>query len=432
MNNRELYYKVVNTLRILSVDMVEKSNSGHPGMPLGCAPTMFVLWSFVMNFNPNDPLWTSRDRFILSNGHGCALLYSMLYLLGYDYSLHDLTNFRQLHSKTPGHPEYNKNLGIEISTGPLGQGIANGVGMAIASKKMGVKNTIYVMCGDGCLMEGVSYEAASLAGHLGLNNLVVLYDDNGITIDGKTDVTFTENTRDRFISLNWNVLEISNGDTDIQDIYDKLISAKETTDKPTIIFIKTTIGYGCINSGKSSVHGAPLGKVNTQLLKEFFNFPVDKSFHVDSEVIEFFKELRKTKITEYNEYNNYNVINYKLDNFDTILEELKNIKNVDKSYSTRDSSNIVLKQIANTCENIIVGSADLAESNKTLVSHDFITKDNFDAKYLHYGIREHAMCSIANGISTYDILPVVSTFLVFITYCLAPIRMAALSKHKII
>jgi transketolase len=220
-----LTIKIINTLRLLSVDMVDKSNSGHPGMPIGCAPMMFVLWCKIMNFNPDVPLWNNRDRFILSNGHGCALLYSMLYLLGYNYSMDDLQNFRQIHSKTPGHPEYNKNLGIEVSTGPLGQGIANGVGMAIASKKMGLDNQIYVMCGDGCLMEGISYESASLAGHLGLNNLIVLYDDNGITIDGKTDITFTENVRGRFIALNWNILEVADGDNDVNDIYDKITTS---------------------------------------------------------------------------------------------------------------------------------------------------------------------------------------------------------------
>lgn len=259
--------KIINTLRILSIDMIEKANSGHPGAPLGCAQMMFILMCKIINFNPNNSLMFNRDRFILSNGHCCALLYSILYLLGYDYSLDDLNNFRQLHSKTPGHPEFNQSLGIEISTGPLGQGIANGVGMAIASKKLELDNKIYVMCGDGCLMEGVSYEATSLAGHYGLNNLILLYDDNKITIDGGTDLTFTENTKERFKALNWNVLEVENGDTDIEDIYNKLFIAKSYLDKPTIIFIKTTIGYGSLLSGKSSVHGAPLGIENTKKLK---------------------------------------------------------------------------------------------------------------------------------------------------------------------
>jgi transketolase len=415
--------------------MVDKANSGHPGMPLGCAPTMFVLYCFVMNFNCDEPLWDLRDRFILSNGHGCALLYSMLYLLGYNYSIEDLQNFRQLHSKTPGHPEYNKNLGIEISTGPLGQGIANGVGMAIASKKQGIPNTIYVMCGDGCLMEGISYEAASIAGHLQLNNLVLLYDDNGITIDGKTELTFTEDVRKRFEALQWNVLEVLDGNNDIQDIFYKLTLAKNSTDKPTIVFIKTTIGYGSVLCGKSAVHGAPLGKKNTELLKEFFSADKEKSFVVDDNVKEYFELLKQKKRENYKQLVQANLaknVNTIENDMDKVVEEISMIKNESKSYATRESSNIVLKKIVELLPNIIVGSADLAESNKTFVTSDFISKDNFDAKYLHYGIREHAMCAIANGISTYDVLPVVSTFLVFITYCLAPIRMAALSKHKVL
>ena len=432
--SKTFFNKVINTLRILSVEMVDKANSGHPGMPLGCAPVMFVLWCKIMQYNPENPLWEYRDRFILSNGHGCALLYSMLFLLGYDYSLDDLKNFRQIHSKTPGHPEYNKKLGIEISTGPLGQGIANGVGMAIASKKKGIDNNIYVMCGDGCLMEGVSYESASLAGHLGLHNLVILYDDNGITIDGKTDITFTEDTRSRFIALNWNILEVVNGDTDINDIYEKLITAKQSRDKPTIIFIKTTIGYGSIAAGKSSAHGAPLGQINTQHLKELFGFDKTKTFFVDEDVQNYFDELKKQKVILYNEFNanNNTTTTNTTNNIPNTINEIDKIKNHEKDYATRESSNIVLKKITELLPDIIVGSADLAESNKTMVTNTHINKNDFTAKYLHYGIREHAMCSIANGISTYDTVPVVSTFLVFITYCLSPIRMAALSKHQVI
>ena len=431
MMNCNLNYKIINTLRLLAVDMVDNSNSGHPGMPLGCAPTIFVLYCMIMKFNFEEPLWNLRDRFILSNGHGCALLYSILYLTGYNYSKEDLQSFRQIHSKTPGHPEYNKNLGIEISTGPLGQGIANGVGMAISSKKLNVNNTIYVMCGDGCLMEGISYEAASIAGHLQLNNLVILYDDNGITIDGKTDITFTEDVRKRFEALQWNVLEVLNGDNDIQDIFDKLTLAKKSINKPTIIFIKTTIGYGSVLSGKSAVHGAPLGQKNTELLKEFFEMDKNKSFFVDDDVKEYFDVLKQRKKEDYITNINDNI---KFNDIDNVVQEISIIKNEEKNYATRDSSNIVLRKIVELLPNVIVGSADLAESNKTLVTDPsiFINKDNFNAKYLHYGIREHAMCAIANGISTYDIIPIVSTFLVFITYCLAPIRMAALSKHKVI
>jgi transketolase len=425
--------KIINTLRILSIDMVDKANSGHPGMPLGCAPMMFVLWCKIMRYNPENPLWRERDRFILSNGHGCALLYSILYLLGYNYSLEDLQNFRQLYSNTPGHPEYNKSLGIEISTGPLGQGIANGVGMAIASKKLKIHNNIFVMCGDGCLMEGISYEAASLAGHLGLNNLILLYDDNKITIDGKTDLTFTEDVHARFVALNWNVLDVADGDNDIDDIYEKILLAKSCKDKPSIIFIKTTIGYGSLVAGKSSSHGAPLGQEKTKLLKQYLGMDAAKTFYIEDEVKEFFTQLKEQKIQEYKESREKHVTGiYKDDNLINVLREISKINNTDKNYATRESSSIVLTKIVEEMQNIIVGSADLAESNKTLISPEYIRKNNFDPKYLHYGIREHSMCAIANGISTYDILPVVSTFLVFITYCLAPIRMAALSKHKVV
>lgn len=423
--NTEINTKIINTLRILSVDMVQKSNSGHPGMPLGCATMMFILWCRIMRFDPSQPLLNTRDRFILSNGHGCALLYSMLYLLGYNYCIDDLKKFRQLHSITPGHPEINPALGIEVSTGPLGQGIANGVGMAISSKKLGLKNHIYVMCGDGCLMEGVSYEAASFAGHLKLNNLIVLYDDNGITIDGKTDITFTENTRERFKAMNWNVLEVLNGDTDTEDIYDKLLLAKNSLDKPSILFVKTTIGYGCINAGKSSVHGAPLGTIATEQLKEYFHFNKEEHFFVDKEVQEYFTNLKKEKASQREDTVATTDIEY-------VINEIKYLKNGDKSYATRDSSHIILNKIAKLLPNIIVGSADLAESNKTMIADSMIDSNNFNGKYLNYGVREHAMASIANGISTYGIIPVVSTFLVFITYCLAPIRMAGLSKHKVI
>jgi transketolase len=428
--------KIINTLRILSVDMIEKSNSGHPGACLGCAPTIFILWCKIMNFNILNPLWIERDRFILSNGHGCALLYSMLYLLGYEYTIDDLKNFRKLHSKTPGHPEYNPLLGIEISTGPLGQGIANGVGMAIASKKLGLNNKIYVMCGDGCLMEGISYEATSLAGHLGLNNLIILYDDNGITIDGKTDITFSENTHQRFDALGWNVLDVENGDSDSNDIYMKILNASKELSKPTIIFIKTTIGYGSSHSGKSASHGSPLGKQNTIDLKKYFGFDENKTFFVDDDVKEYFEIFRNNniKLYELSEMNKLNK-NYldltKFNNFNlfSLLDDLVYDK---KPYATRESSNLCLNILADNIDNIIIGSADLGESNKTLIKTDIISKEDFNGKYLHYGIREHAMCAIGNGISTLNIFPIVSTFLVFITYCLAPIRMAALSRHKIL
>ena len=431
MNFSKIDYKIINTLRCLSVDMVDKANSGHPGMPLGCAPMMYILWCKIMRFNPFDPRWIIRDRFVLSNGHGCALLYSMLHLLGYDYSMDDLKKFRQLHSKTPGHPEYNVDLGIEASTGPLGQGIANGVGMAIASKKMGLDNHIYVMCGDGCLMEGISNEAASLAGHLGLNNLIILYDDNGITIDGKTDITFTENTRMRFNALNWNVLEVNNGDEDISDIYNKLLIAKDEKTRPSIVFVKTTIGYGSLLAGKSSSHGSPLGLDKTKDLKTILGMDPSKSFNVDDNVSEYFDLLKKDKVKLYDTLKNVVIPEYSID-IDKCTSDLKSIKNSEKSYATRETSLFCLNSIAKNTENVMIGSADLAESNKMLIASEVFGKNNYNGKIINYGIREHAMAAIANGISTYGILPIVGTFLVFINYCLCAIRMSAISKHKVI
>jgi transketolase len=420
-----LQNKIINTVRLLSIDMINSANSGHPGMPLGCAPTLYVLFCKIMNFNPNNPLSINRDRFILSNGHGCALLYSLLHLLGYNYTLDDLKNFRQLNSITHGHPEYNPKLGIEVTTGPLGQGIANGVGMAIASKKLQLNNKIYVMCGDGCLMEGISYEACSLAGHLELNNLVLLYDDNGITIDGYTDITFTENIKKRFKSQNWNILEVLDGNNNIDDIYNKLMISKYS-DKPTIIIIKTTIGYGSLKSNTSACHGFPLGEYGTSELKKNFNFDPNKNFFIDDDVKQYFKMIirKKTevKITNLNDINT-NIVSDDLFNDLTVS---------DKPYATRELSNFCLNHLINKIDNIIVGSADLAESTKTIINSNHITKNDFSGKYLHYGIREHAMCAIANGLSTFNILPIVSTFLVFINYCLSSIRLAALSKHKVI
>ena len=414
-NDLNKYYienKIINTLRLLSVDMINNANSGHPGMPLGCAPTMFILWCKIMNY--------TKDKFILSNGHGCALLYSILHLFGL-YSIEDLKNFRQIHSITPGHPEYNPKLGIEVSTGPLGQGIANGVGIAIAAKKLKIDNKIYVMCGDGCLMEGISYEACSLAGHLELNNLILLYDSNSITIDGKLDLSFSENIKKRFESQNWNVLEIINGDTDINDIYDKLLISKKSN-KPCIIIITTTIGYGSIKSGTSDSHGSPLGDYNTKELKKFFDFNENDKFIVDKDVKLYFKNYLIN-------FNNKLIIN---NNFTELFQELDLLKKDKKNYSSRDLSHFCLNIICKYLDNIIIGSADLTESTKTLIKSDYISKNNFEGKYIHYGIREHAMVSIANGISTYNLIPIISTFLVFINYCLGGIRMAALSKHKII
>ena len=272
---------VVNMLRLLSSEMIENAGSGHPGMPLGCSPMMYILWFKIMNHNPKNPFWINRDRFVLSNGHGCALLYATLYLSGFTITLNDLKNLRKIGSITPGHPEKGLTPGVEVTTGPLGQGFANGVGMAIASKNLKstfntkdiklIDNYVYVMCGDGCLMEGITNEAASLAGTLKLDNLIVLYDDNNITIDGSTELTFTEDVSLRFKSLNWDVFTIEDGDNDLDCIYKTLLNAK-LSKKPVLIRVKTTIGYSTINQGKCKIHGSPVGENEIKRLRKEFGF----------------------------------------------------------------------------------------------------------------------------------------------------------------
>ena len=416
--------KIINTLRLLSIDMINNSNSGHPGSSLGCAPIIYTLWCNFIKYNNN----IDRDRFILSNGHCCSLLYSILYLFGY-YSLNDLKNFRKIDSITPGHPEYNPKLGIEVSTGNLGQGIANGVGMAIASKKLKLNNKIYVICGDGCLMEGISYEACSLAGHLQLNNLILLYDCNKITIDGSIDITFTENIKLRFESQKWNVLEVLNGDIDINNINDK-IKLSLISEYPTIIIINTTIGYGSDLSNDNKSHGTPFNKIITDNLKENFNFNKELKFYVDNDVKLFF-DKHNNNINNIKNYNNDN----NFSNYNFIFYQLNKLKNNHNNNSTRELSKYCLDILYNNIDNIIIGSADLAESTKVITKYNkdnFITKDNFDSKYIHFGVREHAMVAISIGLSTYQILPIISTFLIFTNYCLSSIRLSALSMHKII
>tara|TARA_A100001015_G_C15014864_1_gene724980 strand:- start:388 stop:2370 length:1983 start_codon:yes stop_codon:yes gene_type:complete len=446
----------INTLRVLCVDMVENAKSGHPGMPLGCSPMLYILFKNFLNFNPDNPLWFNRDRFILSNGHGCSLLYSMLHLCGYKISLDDLKNFRKINSITPGHPEINPELGIEVTTGPLGQGFANGVGMAIASKHLGsiynkenfeiVNNKVFVMCGDGCLMEGITNEAASLAGHLKLNNLIVLYDDNEITIDGKTNLTFTENTGDKFKALGWHVEFIMDGNKDLEEIKSKL-ALINCVDKPLLLCVKTSIGYGSDKENSEKSHGAPLGDKSVKDLKKKFLFDEEKSFVIDDKVSEFFKGLtdNKKKVNsswqelldkyklEFPEYykefiNNVN----KGYNLSDIIASLKRIE-VDKPLATRQISGMVLKNLSNgkLCTSLIGGSADLSSSNITTIDQGICSSD-YSRKYINYGVREHAMAGIANGLSCYNLVPFVGTFLVFISYFLNAIRMSALSKHQVI
>ena len=442
----------VNMIRTLSIEMVQKANSGHPGMPLGCSPMMYVLWFNLMNHNPKNPNWFNRDRFILSNGHGCALLYSCLYLSGYEVSLDDLKNFRKIGSITPGHPEKNITPGVECTTGPLGQGLANGVGMSIISKKLAekfnkennkiIEHNIYVMCGDGCLMEGISNEAASIAGHLKLNNLIVLYDDNNITIDGSTDLTFTENVSKRFEALGWDVFEVNDGDNDLEGIKESIKKAKES-EKPSLIRVKTTIGFSSIKAGSCKSHGSPLGEDETKRLRKFFGFGDYSNFQFPNNLIEECRNMISKGQDLENKWNE-KLNKYKVDYLDDYVSLMKVINNNfenlkfprfninDGKIATRDISGKCINQLVENTKNLIVGSADLSPSNKTLSHNDIISRENYKGTYLHYGVREHAMAAIANGISTYGTLPIVATFLMFINYCLASIRLSALSKHRVI
>ena len=443
---------IVNTLRLLSIEMVQNANSGHPGMPLGCAPMIYILLFKLMNHNPKNENWINRDRFILSNGHGCSLLYSSLYLSGYNITKEDLKNFRKVGSITPGHPEKGITPGVEVTTGPLGQGIANGVGMALASKKLSTKfntsdiklidHNIYVMCGDGCLMEGISYEAASLAGHLKLDNLIVLYDDNKITIDGSTDLTFTENIDMRFKSLGWDVFEVKDGNLDLKSI-EETIKKAQKSEKPSIIKVKTKIGFLSKKEGSESSHGSPLGEEEVIRLRKLFNFNDFNKFEFPDDILkikdlmikkgyEIEKDWKKKLDTYKNKYvDKFNEFN-KFYNLSVNNDFLPKYNFNDKSMATRDLSSKCIKSMIENMNNLIIGSADLSPSNKTLIEKNIIQKDNYIGTYLHYGVREHAMAAIGNGISTYNFIPIVATFLIFINYCLASIRLSALSKHKII
>ena len=428
--------------------MVEEAKSGHPGMPMGFADVATILFQYFLKFNPNDPIWPNRDRFILSAGHGSALLYSLLFLAGYDgYKLSDLKKFRQLNSITPGHPEYDPKLGVETTTGPLGQGLANGVGMAISEKKLkselnGVINhKIYVVVGDGCLMEGISHEAMSLAGHLGLNNLIVLFDDNQISIDGPTSLAVSDMTLARISSYNWNVISVDGHNPNA--IWKALDSAQKS-DKPMFIACRTKIGYGSPNFENSEEsHGKCLGTEEINLIKKKLNWPHDK-FVIPAPILKIWRDLYKRNLDKYSEWEEVNkkiYLKYKQKNSD-LSEVINNINKFKKdlytfhdSEATRKSSSKVINILCSKMNNYISGSADLSGSNGTKCNnHMIITKDNFAGNYIHYGVREHAMVAVMNGINIHDELmkPFSGTFLVFSDYCRPAIRLASLMKLPII
>ena len=447
--------KVINTIRSLSVDAIQKANSGHPGIALGSAPIAYTLWAKHLKHNPKNPKWRNRDRFILSAGHGSALLYSLLHIFGYGLSLDDLKNFRQLDSKTPGHPEYKHTVGVEVTTGPLGQGIANAVGMAMAENHLASKfnkegynivdHYTYALCGDGCLMEGVAYEAISLAGTLGLNKLIILYDSNNITIEGNTDIAFRENVCKRFEACGFDTQVVNDGN-DIEAISKAIENAKKS-DKPSLIEIKTLIGYGAPNkAGKASAHGEPLGKDEIKAMREYLDLQ-DEDFFVDEEVKSTMSNIQDTLEKYERDWNNL-LENYKKE-YKELYEEyekwyeddfLKEIEN-DESFwkyteeiATRQSSEIVLNKLAKVMPNMFGGSADLSPSNKSVMKdRGEYSKETPEGDNIHFGIREHAMTAIANGIYLHGGLrPYIAGFFVFSDYMKPSLRLSSLMNLGVV
>ena len=451
------YKELANCIRVLTIDAVEKAKSGHPGMPLGMADVATVLFSDFLTFNPNDPKWPNRDRFILSAGHGSMLLYSLLYLTGYrDITLDDIKKFRQIGSKTTGHPEYGALEGVEVTTGPLGQGIGNSVGIALAAKMTNARlktnifnHKVYVIAGDGCLMEGISHEAASLAGHLQLDNLVLLYDDNGITIDGKKSLADSENVLERFKAYNWEVHQIDGHNH--QQIYDVLDKAQKAT-KPVFISCKTIIGYGSPNKeGTETCHGSPLGKEESLLTKKSYHWDTEKSFFIPEHLFNMWRTIGQNSETNYkkwqeavnklsgNDKEYFNLLlkrdlSVYLDKTNGVIEELKkNAFSSREEQATRTSSGDVIDALDNILP-LCGGSADLSGSNcsKSKNMAD-IQAHKYYGNYLHYGIREHAMGAVMNGIATYGNMFVYgASFLVFVDYMRPAIRMAALMNLPVI
>lgn len=442
----------INTIRTLSIDAIEKAKSGHPGMPMGAAPMAYTLWTQFMNHNPRNPAWFNRDRFVLSAGHGSMLLYSLLHLSGYDLSMEDIKNFRQWGSKTPGHPEFGHTAGVDATTGPLGQGIAMAVGMAMAERHLAatynrdsfnvVDHYTYSICGDGDLMEGVSAEAASLAAHLKLGRLVVLYDSNDISLDGDLHKSFSESVEDRFKAYGWQYIRVSDGN-DLQEIAKAIEEAKTDESRPTLIEVKTIIGYGSPNrSGKSSVHGAPLGADELKLTKEAYKWTFEQDFHVPDEVYKHFEqacvEAGNNKEEAWNslflDYKNaYPEIGAQLES--AIKGELSEGWDKDipvyeegKSLASRASSGEVLNAIAKNLPTFIGGSADLAGSNNTMIKGypDYMPGE-YEGRNIWFGVREFAMGAALNGMALHGGIKVFGgTFFVFSDYLRPAIRLAAL------
>ena len=461
MNNsiQSLEQRCINTIRLLSIDAVQKANSGHPGMPMGAAPMGHVLWTQHLRYNPKNSHWPNRDRFILSAGHGCMLQYSLLYLTGYSITMDDLKQFRQLHSKTPGHPEYGLLDGIEVTTGPLGQGFGNGVGFAIARKYLAARYNrpgfnifdynIYVICSDGDMMEGISSEAASLAGHLGLGNMIYLYDDNHISIEGNTNIAFNEDVAKRFEAYGWHVQTLEDGN-DTEAISQAIQKAREETNRPSLIKIRTHIAYGSPNKvDTAAAHGSPLGEEEVKLVKKAFGFDPEQSFILQPDVLDFYRRAGAKGEEKEKEWNRL-FANYRKqyptlaaeyeaaergelpDGWEEGLPVFTPADGKEGKLATRQAAGKVLNTLAHKIPALIGGAADLAPSTETnLKDFGSFSAEKPEGRNFHFGIREHAMGAALNGmVLTKGIIPFGATFLIFSEYMRPPIRLAAIMKIR--
>ncbi|KND86664.1 Transketolase [Tolypocladium ophioglossoides CBS 100239] len=463
MGYGEIDQKAINTIRLLAVDATFHSNSGHPGAPMGMAPVAHVLFNKFMKFNPKNPKWLNRDRFVLSNGHGCMLQYALLHLFGYDLTMDDIKAFRTVDSKTPGHPEAHDTPGIEVTTGPLGQGVCNAVGLAMAQahtaatfNKPGfdvVDNYTYCFLGDGCLMEGISSEASSLAGHLQLGNLICIYDDNHISIDGDTNCAFTEDVVKRYEAYDWHVVAVDDGDSDLAGIEAAIQKCKEVKNKPSLIKLKTTIGYGSLQQGTHGVHGSPLKADDIKQVKQKWGFNPEESFQVSKEVYDLYGKHSSEGAAAEQQWNQ--LLSKYAQQFPNKHADLERRQKgdlpqgwekslpvytpADAAVATRKLSEAVLGKIEAAVPELFGGSADLTGSNLTRWKSavDFQPKatglGDYAGRYVRYGVREHAMGAIMNGLAAYGtILPYGGTFLNFVSYAAGAVRLSALSGVRVI
>ncbi|WP_413670167.1 transketolase [Mucilaginibacter sp. Mucisp86] len=456
VNSQLIQTLAIDTVRVLAADAVQQANSGHPGTAMALAPVAHVLWTSFMNYDPFNPQWANRDRFILSNGHACILQYAMLYLTGYDLTLDDLKAFRQLNSKTPGHPEYGLTPGIEVTTGPLGQGFANSVGFAIGQKHLAARYNkpgfelfnyrIFCICGDGDMMEGVTSEAASLAGQLELGNMICIYDDNHITIEGDTDLAFTEDVGKRFEAYNWHVQTVADGN-DLPAIAEAIRTAIGETSRPSLIRLRTQIGYGSPNKvNTAAAHGSPLGTGELKLVKQFFGFDTEQSFVVPQEVLKYYRDAGTKGMGQEKQWNDL-FKSYKED-FPGLAAEyelfssgglpkgweacLPVFEPDEKGMATRAASGQVLNAIAERLPALVGGAADLSPSTDTILKNYYsFNAEHREGRNFHFGIREHAMGSALNGMAlTRGLIPYGATFLIFSEYMRPPIRLAAIMEIR--